>query len=88
MSVWKSDEKLLGFASLISPSKNFFFWRSNIEHLKKDETPRSPPEILPLRVVFYFCRSNSIDSRLEKSTSPKEPLTNIPYVTEGKITLK
>ena len=32
MSVWKSDEKLLGFASLISPSKFFFFfWRSNIE---------------------------------------------------------
>ena len=33
MSVWKSDEKLLIFASLILFLKSFFFLRSNIKHL-------------------------------------------------------
>ena len=32
MSVWKSDEKLLIFESLISPN-NIIFLRSNIKHL-------------------------------------------------------
>ena len=32
MSVWKSDEKLLIFVSLISPN-NIIFLRSNIKHL-------------------------------------------------------
>ena len=55
MSVWKSDEKLLSFASLISPSK-IFFWEviSSIRHsvLSPDETPRSSSKIL--RCASYF----------------------------------
>ena len=33
MSVWKSEEKLLIFASLISPSKIILFEKCNIKHL-------------------------------------------------------
>ena len=48
--VWKSDEKLLIFASLISPSKITFVWEviSSIRHSvsSPDETPRSSSKIL------------------------------------------
>ena len=56
MSVWISDEKLLIFASLISPSKKDFVWEeiSNIRHSvsSPDETPRSSSKIL--RCASYF----------------------------------
>ena len=41
MSVWKSDEKLLIFASLISPSKIILFVISSIQHSASstDKTP-------------------------------------------------
>ena len=56
MSVWKSDEKLLIFASLLSPSKIFFSGEviSSIRHSvsSPDKTPRSSSKNTPLRVVF------------------------------------
>ena len=45
-------EKLLGFASLNSPSKIFFFFEKLYRAFDTDETPRSPPKNFPLRVVF------------------------------------
>ena len=56
MSVWKSDEKLLGFASLISPSK-IFFWRSNIEHLTQ-------MKLLEVRQKLLLCASYFIFAAL------------------------
>ena len=45
-------EKLLGFASLNSPSKIICFLEKLYRAFDADETPRSPPKHFPLRVVF------------------------------------
>ena len=55
MSVWKSDEKLVIFASLISPSKSFCL-KSNIKYSTQCFINRSITSKFvrstPLRVVF------------------------------------
>ena len=45
-------EKLLGFASLNSPSKIICFLEKLYRAFDTDETPRGPPKHFPLRVVF------------------------------------
>ena len=45
-------EKLLGFASLNSPSTIICFLEKLYRAFDRDETPRSPPKNFPLRVVF------------------------------------
>ena len=56
MSVWISDEKLLIFASLISPSKMILFEKKyqtfDTVFSSPDETPRSSSKIL--RCASYF----------------------------------
>ena len=55
MSVWKSDEKLLIFASLISPSKIILFEiTSSIRHSvsSPDETPCSSSKYSTVHRIF------------------------------------
>ena len=67
MSVWKSDEKLLTFASLISPSIILFdtvisSMRRNVS--SPDETPRSSSKIF--RCASYFQLSSRLFHLVKK----------------------
>ena len=82
LSVWKSDEKLLSFASLISPSKIInFVWEviSSIRHSvsSPNETPQTARRIFSFPLGMKHCIScliyyvktqpTSIDFRLHLS---------------------
>ena len=60
MSVWKSDEKLLIFASLISPSKIILFdkkYQAFDAVSSQDETPQSSSKIPRCRSYFQLSSS-------------------------------
>ena len=55
MSIWKSDEKLFIFASLISPSTRRIF-NSLLGVSSGDETPRLMLDVLHENTMHPICR--------------------------------